>query len=94
MDYKLERRATEATKRLSAFNLHPKSNSSIGDGHHTDLPCTEDDLKLGHGLAFLLDDLFITPGMTPMDQWQAVARALRLHGLTVADATPRSGVPV
>jgi hypothetical protein len=84
----------DARKKCEEFSLHPK-HEPLGDGHHTDVPFTEEDERLGQAIAWFLGGLFIDVGgkdsrywyyeMTSQDQWRRVARALRVHGLKITD---------
>jgi hypothetical protein len=89
----------KALARCAALGLHPK-DSLMGDDHHTDAPATKEDQEIGDALAWFLGGLFIDKeidperphkesyfyrGMTSIDVWTRVARALRVHGLKIAD---------
>lgn len=59
----------------------------LGDSHHTDVPMIEADKAIGQKLSWYLGDLFLNSRTdSPREQWQRVARALRLHGLTIVEA--------
>ena len=70
----------------------------LGDDHHTDVPFTTDDDALGHLLGWYLGGLFIDVEdkgngwfyhtNTSFETWRRVARALRIHGLTIANRPP------
>jgi hypothetical protein len=106
----LERERTKAMEneeialdKCAKFGLHPVPDRS--DGHHTDLPFSEEDKQIGEAVAWFLGGLFVdvqdnphymNEVMTSVDAWSRVARALRHHGLQIADsrAKPENGVAV
>lgn len=57
-----------------------------GQMHHTDAQKTQADREIGNKLAFYMGDLFIDSHTdAPVEQWQRVARALRIHGLKIVN---------
>lgn len=83
----------EAQAKCEVFGLHPK-HDPMGDDHHTDAPFSSEDREIGDALAWFLGGLFIDvedrpnymhQEMTSVDVWTRVARALRVHGLCIAD---------
>lgn len=85
---------------LVSIGLNPKPWPN-GDEHHTDFPFTEDDERISQ-LAHFLGGLFVDKmppmddeaahkyfdrEMTSLDQWRRVARALRIHGLKIVNAS-------
>jgi len=56
------------------------------DRHHSELPTTDEDRELGAELAGEIGDTLIDfKSMWPVAQWTVVAKALRIHGLKVAE---------
>jgi hypothetical protein len=60
--------------------------------HHTEFPLTEGDKAIGDALAYFLGTLFSDVDerwfhyeRTSINEWARVARALRVHGLMIAD---------
>jgi hypothetical protein len=88
-----------AFRKCAAFNLHPV-HDPLGDSHHTDVPFTADDEAIGDALAWFLGTLFADVDSfrywytqrTSVDEWRRVARALRIHGLTISDRNVIPGV--
>jgi hypothetical protein len=85
--------------KCAALGLHPKP-CPLGDGHHTEVPFSADDEKIGDALAYFLgtmysdvddDDDYWYRKRTSVDEWRRVARALRIHGLRIADDSNRGG---
>ncbi len=89
----------DARAAMTKHGLQPLRHP-MGDGHHTDATITQEDREIGK-LAFWLGGLFIdkehidlhTPygetywykELTSKDTWTRVARALRIHGLTITN---------
>lgn len=83
-----------ARDKCAIWGLHPK-HEPHGDGHHTDFPPTAEDRAIGDALAWFLGSLFADVDgefspywyhqKTSADEWTRVARALRVHGLTITD---------
>ncbi len=80
-------------ERCEAVGLHPLLNP-MGDDHHTDAPFINQDDAIGDALAYFLGTLFADQDSNPrywyyertsVDEWRRVARALRVHGLHIAD---------
>lgn len=81
--------------RCAAIGLHPLYEP-LGEDHHTDRPFTAQDREVGDALAHFLGTLFADVDgegsrywyheRTSVDEWSRVARALRIHGLKIADA--------
>jgi hypothetical protein len=71
----------------------------LGDGHHTEMPFTQEDRAIGDRLAHFLGTLFADVGgknsrywyyeRTSVDEWSRVVRALRIHGLCIVDDPTR-----
>lgn len=63
----------------------------LGDvSHHTDVPFTHADLRIGDKLGWYMGDLFLNSRTDPPRlQWQKVARALRIHGLQIVNRQPK-----
>jgi hypothetical protein len=83
-----------ALERCAALGLHPKP-FPLADYHHTDMPFSNDDEKIGDALAYFLGTMYsdVSHDMdywyhrrTSIDEWRRVARALRIHGLRIADS--------
>jgi hypothetical protein len=81
----------EVMDRLNRFGLHPIPHP-LGDEHHTDRPFTEEDKAIGDTLSYFLGTMYSDVGAryfhferTSVDEWTRVARALRIHGLAIAD---------
>lgn len=78
----------------AAWDLHPKVEP-LGDDHHTSIPFNQEDSAVGDALAYFLGTLFADvqdrghaywySTRTSVDEWRRVARALRIHGLMIAD---------
>lgn len=82
----------EARDRCIALGLWPIP-FPLGDGHHTEEPFTDEDKSVGSAIAYFLGSLSGTlyepngfERMSSADQWAVVARALRIHGLRIANA--------
>lgn len=57
-----------------------------GDGNHTDEPLRDEDVKVAEVVSHFVGDLFVDfHTMSPLEQWQVVARALRVHGLKISN---------
>ena len=93
-------RAVGAANRseCNALGLHPKRHP-LGNSHHTDVEPSEQDRKIGDALAYFLGTLFDAADedwfytkRTSVDEWTRVARALRIHGLAITDATKQGKV--
>lgn len=89
----------EAIAECAAFGLHPKIDP-LGEDHHTDAKFSAEDKKIGSALAWFLGSMHVDCGgsekelgeyfyrkSTPIDEWSRVVRALRIHGLKIADAS-------
>lgn len=84
-----------AMERCEALGLHPQVDP-MGDCHHTDVPLNDEDRQIGDALAYFLGTLFADVDgknsrywyheKTSVDEWSRIARALRIHGLKIADA--------
>lgn len=69
----------------------------MGEDHHTDAPFSDNDRAIGDALAYFLGTLFSDVDgkdskywyyeRTSIDEWSRVARALRLHGLKICNAS-------
>lgn len=63
----------------------------LGDAHFNDAETTKEDKKLGGELANVIGDTFICSthknGMSSSEQWFRIAKALRVHGLKIVEAT-------
>lgn len=78
------------------LQLHPLCRPR-GDNHHTDAAFADEDERIGDAIAYFLGGLFVDVEcedsrywyneMTSVDVWRRVARALRIHGLAIADRT-------
>ena len=56
------------------------------DRHHSEVLTTDEDRELGSELAEAMGDTFVDfKKMAPCTQWTVVAKALRAHGLKVAE---------
>jgi len=54
--------------------------------HHSETATSDADKKLGDELASVIGDTFIDfKTMPPSSQWATIAKALRHHGLKIAD---------
>lgn len=71
MNDELEKRALEFFK---PFGLHPNLEPLIYG--HSVMPITDNDMKLGSALAYLV----------PSEDWTRIVYALRAHGLMITDA--------
>jgi len=61
------------------------------DIHHTEVPLTAEDTRLGDHLAWFMGDLFLDSMKdAPNYQWSVVARALRFYGLRIVTALDSS----
>jgi hypothetical protein len=70
---------TEATA-----DIEPLDN--LRGDHHTDEPMRREDEEIGDKLSWYMGDLFIDSHRhSPREQWQRVARALRIHGLRIVN---------
>jgi len=83
----------KAMAKCNDLGLHPLKEP-MGDSHHTDATFNDEDKSTGDALAYFLGDLFADVEerywhyeVAPTDQWQRVARALRIHNLTITDRT-------
>jgi hypothetical protein len=84
----------EAFARCRQLGLHP-ADHPLGDSHHTEVPYSNEDKEIGNALAYFLGTLFSDVDgkdsrywyyeRTSVDEWTRVARALRVHGLSIAD---------
>lgn len=82
-------------KRLDRIGLHPIEEPLGRDGHHTEVPITAEDREIASALAYILGSLFADiegeqslykyREMSAVDEWSRVARALRIHGLSISD---------
>lgn len=84
-----------ALRKCEVLGLHPLPFPA-GETHHTEVPLTDEDRKIGDALAYFLGKLFEDDSyryfyyeMTSVDVWTRVARALRFHGLKIADVERR-----
>ena len=73
------------------LGLHPKRDP-MGEDHHTDAEFALADFRLGNVLSWVMGSLFADErwqvGASSAEQWARVARALRVHGLTIRDEGP------
>lgn len=86
---------TDAEK-LEALGLRLVAEPFGKDGHHSDVPFTPEDNTTGDALAYYMGTLFADVQgenspywyhvRTSCDEWRRVARALRVHGLKIANA--------
>lgn len=84
----------EARARCDALGVRPLA-WPLGDGHHCDVPFSEEDKRVGQALAYFLGTLFSDVDgegspywyyqRTSRDEWSRVARALRIHGLKISN---------
>ena len=82
-----------ALEECLALGLNP-APFPLGDGHHTEVPFSEDDEKRGGALAYFLGTMYSDVDedadywyskRSSVDEWRRVARALRIHGLCIAN---------
>lgn len=83
-----------AMAKCATLGLRPR-HRPMGDDHHTDAPFSDDDKQIGDALAYFLGTLFADIDgkdsrywyyeRTSADEWSRVARALRIHGLAIAN---------
>ena len=95
---RMDRYVNAAMKKCAALGLHPV-HDPMGDDHHTEAPFTDEDESVGDAIAWFLGSLFSDVDSftywytkrTSVDEWRRVARALRVHGLMIADRPSASG---
>lgn len=82
----------EALGRCARLGLHPIPNPCGESGHHTEEEITPEDAAIADALAWFLGTMWDTDAgnhevgkRTSTNEWERVARALRLHGLRIAD---------
>lgn len=82
----------EAIARVWALGLHPIPEPLGNAGHHTEEPFSKEDEETGDALAWFLGTMWDHDRgnhefskRTSSEEWQRVARALRIHGLRIAD---------
>lgn len=99
----MSQRADHARAAVAKHDLRPIENPA-GNDHHTDTAFTREDEEVAE-LAFWLGGLFVDvqgndphaplkesfwyKDMTSLDTWKRVARALRVHGLKIANREDR-----
>jgi hypothetical protein len=81
-----------ALEKCRSLGLRPLPNAD----HHTDAQFLESDRQIGEALAYFLGTLFADVDgknsrywyheRTSVDEWMRVARALRMHGLTITNS--------
>ena len=81
-----------AMNKCAALGFNPIEHP-LGSSHHTEVPATDEDKRVGDAIAYFLGTLcggLYEPNdfenMSSVDQWTVVARALRVHGLKIRDA--------
>lgn len=56
----------------------------IGDVHHSELSYTDADYQVAGALAHVMGDTYIDFNVeSPVTQWAAIAKCLRVHGITI-----------
>ncbi len=81
----------EVWKRLEAFDLRERPlHDPLGDEHHTEMPFTEADKTLADDLAWFMGTMGWEE--SAVDQWRRVVRALRCHGLKLANDLDSDGM--
>ena len=95
---RMDQSTAEALAKCHALGLSPRPEP-MGDDHHTEAAFSGSDQAMGDALAYFLGGLFVDVGeryfreeMTSVDAWQRVARALRVHGLVIAN-DPGAALP-
>jgi hypothetical protein len=84
-DPKISDEDREAWKRLEAFGLRKRPlHDPLGDSHHSDELFTDEDNRLADDLAWFMGTMGWPE--SSVDQWRRVVRALRIHGLKLANA--------
>ena len=83
-----------ARGKCAALGLRPEQDP-LGDGHHTEVSFSPEDEAIGDALAYFLGTLFADVNgkdsrywyyeRTAIDEWRRIARALRIHGLAIAN---------
>jgi hypothetical protein len=94
---KADRHISEkAIKDCIDIGLKPLPNP-LRDGHHCDIELTDHDKKVGSALAYFMGTMYSDVGpcgcndcyfyskITSVEEWARVARALRVHGLRIAN---------
>ena len=88
--HQIEDRDRAVWKRLEDFGLRERPlHDPLGDGHHTDMPFTEEDKRLGDDLAWFMGTMDWLE--SSVEQWRRVVRALRVHGIRLVNANIRKG---
>jgi len=56
------------------------------NGHHSEMSTTNEDREVGCELSKTIGDTLVDfKGMAPCAQWAVIAKALRVHGLKIAE---------
>jgi hypothetical protein len=80
-----------------ALDFEPLERPEQWANGHTDEAFIEDDARVGDALAWAMGELDPMDRVrTPREQWRNVARALRVHGLRIANRSmrhPIAGLP-
>lgn len=82
---------------------HSPIDKPNGDQHHTEIPFTAEDKKQGDGMAWAMGTVFRDAygdyqdclgcpncGISSVDQWTRISRALRFHGLKIVRISGQS----
>lgn len=84
-DHEIGPNDLQVWERLKVFGLRKRPlHDPLGDSHHTDMPFTDEDIKLADDLAWFMGTMGWPE--SSVEQWRRVVRALRWHGLRLTNA--------